>query len=198
MGMFDWYVPERPITCPKCGDALDGWQGKDGPRLLLEWKQGRRSPADQIIDEERAMPPADWEGLVLPEQFEFYTHCDSCFTRVNAVGLCEKQVWTRFWIVKPVGPPGLPEGWAAFDKEDRRRALDRLYRALPSDQVLRNQRMLPLARCEKRDELLVRTPLAEPQLHVVRFADRASGAPAEVQSFHDLSEFGGACEYQER
>jgi hypothetical protein len=53
MGMFDYFVPDPPIACPKCGKALSGWQGKNDPApALFVWKQGVAAPIDQLVDEE--------------------------------------------------------------------------------------------------------------------------------------------------
>ena len=57
MGMFDW-VKYDEGKCPKCGEALSGWQSKDGPCVLAELE---------------------------PWQVDnFYTSCDNCGQWVNA------------------------------------------------------------------------------------------------------------------
>jgi hypothetical protein len=57
MGMFDYYEPDPPIECPKCGRGLSGWQGKDTHPALFVWRQGVAAPIDQRVDAEvRALP----------------------------------------------------------------------------------------------------------------------------------------------
>ena len=57
MGLFDYYEPNPPIECPKCGGRLTGWQGKDLHPALLVWRQGVAAPIDQRVDpDERALP----------------------------------------------------------------------------------------------------------------------------------------------
>lgn len=51
MGMYD-YVNTPEIFCPECGEKLDGFQTKDGPRLL------------NVID--------------FSEVDNFYDSCDNC------------------------------------------------------------------------------------------------------------------------
>ena len=103
MGMFDWYEPQPPLPCPKCGSALTGWQGKSGPCGLFEWIQGRRSPSRQLVDEDIAISEAQRDKLVLPEEFELHTDCGTCGTWVEAHGWCDAGIWTRVNL-DPVSP----------------------------------------------------------------------------------------------
>lgn len=41
MGCFETFIETKPSSCPKCGAAVEpGWQSKDGPCDMLEFKQG--------------------------------------------------------------------------------------------------------------------------------------------------------------
>jgi hypothetical protein len=95
MGMFDWYLPQPPIGCPMCDSALSEWQGKSGPRSSFEWVQGERGPRRQLVDDERALPPAERDAFRLPDEFELYTECAACKTWAGARGACEGGVWAR-------------------------------------------------------------------------------------------------------
>jgi hypothetical protein len=53
MGLFDYFIPDPPIKCPKCGHATTGWHGKHGGDCcLFVWRQGRESPVDQLADKD--------------------------------------------------------------------------------------------------------------------------------------------------
>jgi hypothetical protein len=81
--MFDEYTPVPAIDCPRCGKQLSGWQGKDGPNLLLKWRQGQAKPTNAADDE---WPRRELvEAARLPPVFSFYTEC-SCGHRVDATG----------------------------------------------------------------------------------------------------------------
>ena len=94
MGMFDHFEPRKSLSCPVCGDELVDWQGKDGPRDLVVWREGQRAPVEQRIDEEWAMPPEALEALRLPAEFMIYTY-DTHDHRVVASGRCVDGVWTH-------------------------------------------------------------------------------------------------------
>jgi hypothetical protein len=102
--MFDWYVPQPPIGCPKCGVALAEWQGKAGPRSSFEWVQGERAPRRQLVDHERAVSPEVRNGVRLPGEFELYAECAACKTWVDARGACEGGVWLRTALSSAVDP----------------------------------------------------------------------------------------------
>jgi hypothetical protein len=98
--MFDWYRPRGVATCPVCGDALDGWQGKHGPNALLVWEQGVAAPVDQFADDE--WKPALkhlWEGKALPPAFEIHTTDDHDHW-VSASCAAVDGVWRETRIVE--------------------------------------------------------------------------------------------------
>jgi hypothetical protein len=95
MGMFDSYVPQPALQCPRCHGPLAGFQGKDGPNALFVWTQGTAAPSYQTVDDEWQLPPEKRSTLRLPPRFETYTRCDHCQAHVDVTGFCEDGVWTR-------------------------------------------------------------------------------------------------------
>jgi hypothetical protein len=94
MGMFDWYEPVPPLKCPVCGLILEAWQGKDGPCGLFVWRQGCRSPVDQRVEAECAVP-SDRRALQrLPDSFAIYADDPQCHRVIVAIGQCKNGVWT--------------------------------------------------------------------------------------------------------
>lgn len=89
MGLFDTYVPDPPLRCPRCGRTLADWQGKDGPCALLTWEQGKRHPVSQNADDCGHPYLAQF---TLPAEFEIYTFC-SCGEDVTATGRAAEGVW---------------------------------------------------------------------------------------------------------
>jgi hypothetical protein len=99
MGMFDYYRPVPPISCPSCGTPLNEWQGKDGPTALFVWEQGKAAPVDQAVGESmKCEDPGDW---VLPARFIIYAYCESCRRLVEAVGYSDNEIWTRTELHSP-------------------------------------------------------------------------------------------------
>lgn len=74
MGMFDWFQPADEWLCPKCGELLSGWQGKEGPCFGFVWQQGMPAPVGFALDGLEFMePPGDDDGTRLPLNFSIYT-----------------------------------------------------------------------------------------------------------------------------
>jgi hypothetical protein len=77
MGMYDYYEPDPPMECPKCGGRLSGWQGKDIHSALLVWRQGVAAPVDQRVDPEvRALPERMATFRVSPVFWIYGGECD--------------------------------------------------------------------------------------------------------------------------
>jgi hypothetical protein len=116
MGMFDEYQPEPSLSCPNCGHVLRGWQGKDGPCALLQWKQGEPSPIGQNVDEGVRLPVNRLAQFGLPERFELYTACSKCQRSFDATGICEGNVWKhctfgRHAADSPVPARSIADSW---------------------------------------------------------------------------------------
>ena len=89
MSMFDGYIPDAPMHCPKCGKPLREWQGKDGPCSLLVWRQGRTQPVGftpdaGVID---SFPKGHRSRERLPERFKIHTS-DCGKHWIDAIGEC--------------------------------------------------------------------------------------------------------------
>lgn len=107
--MYDWYEPMPPLSCPRCGAPLGGWQGKDGECALRVWRQGHADPVDEAIDPERSSR----SGARLPARFEIFTTC-SHGHHVEALGLAPEGTWTLTTIITAPVPPrrGAHGGWS--------------------------------------------------------------------------------------
>jgi hypothetical protein len=97
MGMFDHYIPDPPVKCPKCGKEISGWQGKNDPApALLVWKQGVAAPIDQRVDDEWRGDPKVLQGLRLPEG-EIWIYGGQCacgyFAEGDFRGFVRGGVW---------------------------------------------------------------------------------------------------------
>jgi len=112
MGMFDEYLPEPPIECPKCGSGHLKFQGKDGPCNLLVWRQGFAAPVGVCDESEHS--DEYFATCQLPPVFTaYYGSCDSCGfpTTLAFWGAAPDGVWTstEFWP-KPVGAKDVGDG----------------------------------------------------------------------------------------
>lgn len=91
MGMFDWYEPATTPPCERCGEAMTGCQGKDGPCALEVFREGEsRMSASLRIDE----PMDALDPLGLPMRFTFSCWCSNGH-RQDYVGECVDGVWSR-------------------------------------------------------------------------------------------------------
>lgn len=93
MGMFDHYEPSGVATCPACHAELSLWQGKCGPRLLLEWRQGIEAPVGGPLEDECHIPADRLAGYRLPAVFEIHTSDENDHS-ISASGTSENGVWT--------------------------------------------------------------------------------------------------------
>ena len=100
MGMFDWYKPAGNFKCPKCSKLLESWQGKDGPCLLLVWREGVKHPIEHRVDEGVRFATESLGDFALPKQFRLYTLC--CDLRMHyAIGFCHNGVWSETQLLDP-------------------------------------------------------------------------------------------------
>jgi hypothetical protein len=93
MGMLDTYEPNPRPVCRWCGDPIRTFQGKDGPNVLLIWRQHHRFPAHSpTVAEESRLDEAALRRFTLPERFAFTGFCarhePSWFT-----GRCVDGIW---------------------------------------------------------------------------------------------------------
>ena len=191
MGMFDWYEPRPALSCPSCGSVLTGWQGKSGPCALFQWVQGCASPTAQLVDDDAACSDSFRDAARLPEDFELHTSCDSCETWIDAVGSCERGVWTRVDLLHPLEQPGLPDDWMPLRGDESLNALAELRREMPTGHVLATQKLFPIARHRGRDDVLLRTIGTDAKLWLVHLTWRPETDPKwpSARSFRDVAEF---------
>ena len=106
MGMFDHYEPDPAVVCPYCGTELGDWQGKDGPCLLLVWRQGLAAPLGQAMDEESQLPNSGLQQFRLPVEFWFRFGDAKCrFCPVHVVGHTQNQIWATTTVIVPSDAP---------------------------------------------------------------------------------------------
>ena len=100
MGLFDSYEPVPPIACPHCNAILRDWQGKQGPCVLVTWRQGEANPVrgpSPTVDED----PSWLLRWALPETFEFYSFCD-CNHETIARGTAQAGVWKHSEVIRTI------------------------------------------------------------------------------------------------
>ena len=105
MSLFDWYEPDPPLPCPVCGRPLSRWQGKDGPREMLVWRQGLESPIGLLLDDVDPMLPLDDCETRLPGRFRFRSWDCERHKPIEAEGETEGGEWTRTRLVDPGEEP---------------------------------------------------------------------------------------------
>lgn len=67
MGLFDYFIPDPAIACPKCSTGyLEDWQGKHEENCLFVWQQGVAHPIEQRVDEESRLSDEELSRLRLP------------------------------------------------------------------------------------------------------------------------------------
>lgn len=72
MGLYDYYEPDPPIDCPKCGGQLSNWQGSDGRPALFVWRQGIAAAIEQRVDSDCRVAPEELAQFRLPPEFWIY------------------------------------------------------------------------------------------------------------------------------
>lgn len=117
MGLYDYYEPDPPIECPKCGGPLSGWQGKDSHPALFVWRQGVAAPVEQRVDlEVRAFPD---KMLTLRPSPEFWIYGGACqcgYTFDDARFRVHCTAPDGVWRTTRLEPPPTPakaigDGW---------------------------------------------------------------------------------------
>lgn len=104
MSMFDVYEPVPPLRCPVCSQPLTSWQGKQGPRICLVWRQGHADAVGDALDGEPIYRDLPGRPLRLPLEFRIYSYDCPQHYPIHANCECVDGVWTRTTLM-PVGPP---------------------------------------------------------------------------------------------
>ena len=117
MGLFDYYEPDPPIECPKCGGQLSGWQGKDVFPALFVWRQGIAAPVDQRVDPDIRALPERMATLRVSREFWIYggeCKCGYCFDNSGFSVRCTAPdgVWRTTEIEpSPTIAEDVGDGW---------------------------------------------------------------------------------------
>ena len=82
MGLFDEFIPDPTIACPKCEQgSLEHWQGKHSGNALYVWRQGVEHPVTQLGDEELRPSGDELREVRLPSEEGLWAAggtCNSC------------------------------------------------------------------------------------------------------------------------
>lgn len=117
MGLFDYYEPDPPILCPKCGAPLSGWQGKDVHPALFVWRQGVAAPVDQRVDPDiRALPERMATFRVSPEFWIYGGECECGYRFDDSRFGVRCTAPDGVWRTAEIDPPPTPahytgDGW---------------------------------------------------------------------------------------
>lgn len=117
MGMYDDYLPDPPLACPVDGVTIEGtWQGKDGPCVLAELRQGQHVVGDYGTHGYTG-PTMGAEDLPEDGQFEMYTshgtEGDPHGHWLEARGATVHGRWVRSWVERVEAPLDGPVIWRA-------------------------------------------------------------------------------------
>lgn len=93
MGMFDYYQPKGDRLCPICHHPLVEWQGKDGPRQMYTWEEGKAAPPPGAYDPATML--ALLKGESVEHTFEIYSY--DCPVHRPVLGICRavKGLWVE-------------------------------------------------------------------------------------------------------
>lgn len=105
MGMFDVYEPVPELTCPSCAAPLREWQGKEGPRLCLVFRQGVLGELGTALDGWPEYRKAHGDPERLPAGFRIYSFDCRRHRPINARCTSEDGTWTRTEIIPPDAEP---------------------------------------------------------------------------------------------
>jgi hypothetical protein len=109
MGLFDYYEPDPPIECPKCGGRLVGWQGRDTLPALFVWRQGVAEPIDQRVDPDIRALPEKMAALRVSSEFWIYGgECECGFRFDNARFRVRCTAPDGVWRTTEIEPPPTP------------------------------------------------------------------------------------------
>lgn len=105
MGMFDVYQPVPGLACPLCATRLRNWQGKEGPRLCLVFRQGVFDAIGTALDGWPVYRKSYGDPVRLPPEFHIYSHDCRRHGRIRARCASEEGTWKRTEIIPPDDVP---------------------------------------------------------------------------------------------
>ncbi|MDP3275574.1 MAG: hypothetical protein Q8Q09_10295 [Deltaproteobacteria bacterium] len=92
---MDYYQPSESHQCPRCGNPLSNWQGKDASNGLFVWAQGIPAPIDQLVDDDITLEIELRDKRRLPPEFTIYSYSCPEHQPVEAFCECQDGVWVR-------------------------------------------------------------------------------------------------------
>ena len=95
MSMFDFYEPVPALWCPVCSQPLTTWQGKQGPRICLVWRQGHADAVGDALDGEPIHRDLPGSPLRLAPEFRIHSYDCPRHHPIHANCECVDGVWTR-------------------------------------------------------------------------------------------------------
>ena len=92
---------ERVHALGPCSVPLRDWQGREGPRLCLVFRQGQPDAVGTALDGPPVYRELHGDPVRLPPAFRIYSH--DCPRHRPIYALCgsEEGVWTRTEIIPP-------------------------------------------------------------------------------------------------
>ncbi len=116
MGMFDVFRPKPAIECPRCDQALRGWQGKHPRSSLTVWEQGQREPLGDWAEDDPGQDAVYPGGIsakrrahvCLPDWFSI--HCGECpeHGRDSRIERCDCRCEDGVWVETQIVPRPIP------------------------------------------------------------------------------------------
>ena len=100
MGLYDQYIPEPDLLCPRCGVTMEYWTGRDGPCRLLVWRQGAIGPDgyQSAVDDMARLPAEEVAVFRLPSRFVIgggECQCSSAYAALGTVDAEGRWVSTQ-------------------------------------------------------------------------------------------------------
>jgi hypothetical protein len=95
MSMFDFYEPVPALRCPVCSQPLTTWQGKQGPRICLVWRQGHADAVGDALDGEPIYRDLPGSPLRLPPEFRIHSYDCPRHHPIHANCECADGMWIR-------------------------------------------------------------------------------------------------------
>ncbi len=105
MGMFDVYQPVPGLVCLLCARRLRNWQGKEGPRLCLVFRQGQFDAIGTVLDGWPVYRKLYGGPVRLPPVFHIHSYDCRRHGRIRARCTSDEGTWTRTEVILPDDVP---------------------------------------------------------------------------------------------